>query len=96
MVLTQLGGALPQIAKPIKLGFGAALGSGKQWVPWIHIEDVISMYLYALENEEIRGIYNMTAPVPVTNRELTKAIAKQLQKRLWLPPVPEIEFGLEK
>ena len=94
MVLTQLGGALPQIAKPIKLRFGAALGSGKQWVPWIHVEDVISMYLYALENEEIRGIYNMTAPRPVTNRELTRAIAKQLQKRLWLPPVPEIALRI--
>ena len=94
VVLTPLGGALPQLAKPIKLGFGAALGSGKQWVPWIHLDDVITMYLYALENEEIRGIYNMAAPFPVTNKELTRAIAKHLHKRLWLPRVPEIALRI--
>ncbi|MEJ6980642.1 TIGR01777 family oxidoreductase [Pedobacter sp. P351] len=88
-VLSDQGGALPKIAKQIKLGFGAALGSGKQWIPWIHIEDVVNIYLHVLEREEIEGVYNMSAPFPVTNKDLTKAIAKHLNKRLWLPNVPE-------
>lgn len=89
VVLSKEGGALPQLSKPIKLGFGAALGTGKQWVPWIHIEDTLQIFLYALENESIKGIYNMAAPFPVTNAELTKACAHQFKKSLWLPRVPE-------
>jgi uncharacterized protein len=88
VVLTPEGGALPKIAQPIRFGFGAALGSGKQWIPWIHMNDVVNMYLFALENESMRGVYNMAAPFPATNQELTKAIARQLKKPLWLPNVP--------
>ncbi|HEY4326549.1 MAG TPA: TIGR01777 family oxidoreductase [Mucilaginibacter sp.] len=81
-------GALAKMGAPIKLGLGSPLGNGKQCVPWIHSQDVIDMYQYALENEEIAGVYNMAAPTPVTNKQLTQAIAKQLDKPLWLPPVP--------
>lgn len=88
VVLSHEGGALPQIAQPVKKGFGTILGSGKQWVPWIHIEDVIAMYQFALENEHMEGVYNMTAPTPVTNAQLTKQLAKQLNRPLWLPNVP--------
>ncbi|WP_158825153.1 TIGR01777 family oxidoreductase [Mucilaginibacter lacusdianchii] len=88
VVLTQQGGALPQLAMPIKLGFGSALGSGKQWVPWIHWQDVVDMYLYAIEGHCPPGVYNMVAPHPVTNQQLTQAVAKQLHKPLWLPNVP--------
>lgn len=88
VVLTKEGGALPKIAKPIKLGLGAPLGSGKQWLPWIHIDDAVSMLLYAIENEEIAGIYNMASPFPATNKSFTQAVAKQFKKPLWLPPVP--------
>lgn len=94
VVLAQQGGALPKIASPIKLGVGASLGSGNQWVSWIHITDVVNIYLYALENEKMQGVYNMTAPFPVTNKELTQAIAKQLQKPLWLPAVPELALRI--
>jgi uncharacterized protein (TIGR01777 family) len=94
VVLTNDGGALPQLAMPIKLGFGAALGSGKQWMPWIHIQDVVDMYLLGIENETLTGVYNMVAPNPVTNQQLTKAIAKQLKRPLWMPNVPAFALKL--
>ncbi|WP_259070000.1 TIGR01777 family oxidoreductase [Mucilaginibacter sp. X4EP1] len=81
-------GALAKMAMPIKLFVGSPLGSGKQWIPWIHWQDVVDMYLFAIENEELEGIYNMVAPHAVTNRQLTQAVAKQLRKPLWAPNVP--------
>jgi uncharacterized protein (TIGR01777 family) len=94
IVLDANGGALPVIARPIKLGLGAALGNGKQWVSWIHLQDAIDMYLYAIENENIAGDYNMIAPHPVTNKQLTAAIAKELHRPLWLPKVPGFALDL--
>lgn len=88
IVLDTAGGALVEIARPVKFGLGAALGSGKQWVSWIHWKDVVKMYEFALENEKLEGIFNMVGPQPATNLELTKAIAKQFNKPLWLPAVP--------
>ena len=88
VVLSTKGGALPKLAAPVKLGVGAALGSGKQWMPWIHQRDVIDMYIFALKHEELTGVYNMAAPEPVTNKQLTKAIADVLKRPLWLPNVP--------
>lgn len=93
IVLTETGGALPELAKPIKLGIGAALGSGKQWMSWIHLQDVIRMFVFAHESQSLSGTYNMTAPNPVTNAEVTKVIARVLNKPLWLPNVPA--FGLK-
>ncbi len=87
-------GALPKMAAPVKWWVGSPLGSGKQWIPWIHVEDVIDMYLFAVENESFNGIYNMVAPNPVTNMQLTKAIAKTLHKPLWLPKVPAFALKL--
>lgn len=88
VVLTLKGGALVPLAIPVKFGVGAALGSGKQWIPWIHIQDAIDMYLFVLDNEDVEGIYNMVAPNPVTNKELTKAVAKQLHRPFWMPNIP--------
>ncbi|MCJ8210367.1 TIGR01777 family oxidoreductase [Mucilaginibacter sp. RS28] len=88
VVLSTEGGALPVMARPVKLGFGAPLGNGKQWVPWIHEQDVVDLYFYAIENTDLQGVYNMVAPNPVNNKQLTKAIAKQLHRPLWLPNVP--------
>lgn len=93
VVLDAKGGALAAIAKPVKFGLGAPLGTGRQWVSWIHEEDVIEMYLYAIENESINGDYNMVAPNPVTNKQLTKAVAAELHRPLLLPKVPA--FALE-
>lgn len=94
MVLSKEGGALPQLATPVKFGLGASLGSGKQWLPWIHIDDVVSMYLFVLQNIEARGTYNQTAPNPVTNHEFTVALARKLKRPLWLPKVPSFALRL--
>ncbi len=87
-VVLATGGALAKMAMPVKLYIGSPLGNGKQWVPWIHWQDVIDMYFYGIENTKLEGVYNMVAPNPVTNKQLTQAIAKQLHKPLWLPNVP--------
>jgi uncharacterized protein (TIGR01777 family) len=88
IVLSANGGALEKIAQPVKLGFGAPLGSGDQWVPYIHIDDLCEMYLAAIEKENYQGVYNAVSGDHVTNTELTKATAKALKKPLWLPNVP--------
>ncbi|WP_428662637.1 TIGR01777 family oxidoreductase [Runella sp.] len=94
VVLSMEGGALPKIAMPIRWGVGSPLGSGKQWLSWIHIEDLCAMYIEALENEKWSGIYNAVAPTPVTNEELTRQIAGILKKPLWLPNVPSFALRL--
>ncbi len=88
IVLAANGGALEKIAQPVKLGFGAPLGSGEQWVPYIHIDDLCAMYLAAIENESYHGVYNAVNGDHVTNKDLTKKTAKALKKPLWLPNVP--------
>lgn len=88
VVLSKDGGALPQLALPIKLGVGSPIGSGKQWVSWIHLQDVIAMYLYAVNNVQLNGVYNMAAPNPLTNAQLATAVAKQLHRPFWAPNVP--------
>ncbi|RYY34360.1 MAG: TIGR01777 family protein [Sphingobacteriaceae bacterium] len=93
VVLDKEAGALPQLSMPIKFGFGAALGSGKQWISWIHWQDVALMYLYAIENN-LEGVFNMSAPHPATNKQLTKAVAKVLKRPLWLPNVPGFTLKL--
>ena len=81
-------GMLEKIKKPISLNMGAALGSGKQWQSWIHIDDLAGIFLYAIENE-LTGVYNAVAPNPVTNKELTQELAKKMGKTVWLPNVPK-------
>ncbi len=93
LVLSEKGGALPQMTKPIKFGVGAAFGNGKQWQSWIHIEDLANMFMYILENN-FNGIYNGVSPNPVTNRELTKTIAKVLKRPLLLPNIPKFFMKL--
>jgi uncharacterized protein (TIGR01777 family) len=88
IILDKKEGALPKMVFPIKLGLGAPLGSGKQYVSWIHIHDVANMYLKGIEDENLQGAYNMSTPNPLSNAELTKAIAKTLKKPLWLPNIP--------
>ncbi|WP_461453599.1 TIGR01777 family oxidoreductase [Mucilaginibacter sp.] len=94
IVLDKDGGALPQLANPVKWGVGSPLGTGKQWMPWIHWQDVVNLYIYGIETPGLRGVYNMTAPNPVTNQQLTKAVAKQLNKPFWAPNVPEFVLKL--
>lgn len=93
LVLDDKEGALPQIIKPTKLGMGAAFGSGDQWQSWIHVEDLSRIFVHVIQNE-LEGIYNGVAPNPVTNAELTKVVAKVLQKPLLLPNIPEFVMKL--
>lgn len=88
LVLAEEGGILTKIKKPIAMNLGAALGSGKQWQSWIHIDDVAGIFLYAIQHE-LTGTYNAIAPNPVTNKELTKEVASKMNKALWLPNVPK-------
>lgn len=87
LVLSEKGGALPEIVKPVRMGVGAPLGSGQQWQSWIHLEDLARMMVFALE-ERLEGIFNAVGPNPVTNQKLTQEIARILKKPLWLPRVP--------
>lgn len=88
IVLSANGGALEKIAQPVKFGLGAPLGSGSQWVPYIHMDDLCEMYRAAIENESYRGVYNAVNGDHVTNKDLTKETARALKKPLWLPNVP--------
>ena len=89
LVLAKEGGMLEKIKKPVSLNMGSALGSGKQWQSWIHIEDLAGIFLFAIENQ-LTGVYNAVAPNPVTNKELTHELAKQMGKSVWLPKVPKL------
>ena len=88
VVLSEKGGALEQIAKPIWFFVGSPLGNGKQYVPWIHLDDICNIYLKAIEDETMHGVYNAVAPTHITNKELTKTIAKTLHRPIIIPPVP--------
>jgi uncharacterized protein (TIGR01777 family) len=94
VILTTKGGALPPLALPVKFYIGAALGNGKQYIPWIHLQDAVDMYLQAIEGHLPPDVYNMVAPNPVTNKQLTQAVARQLHKPLWLPNVPAFALKL--
>ena len=97
IVLTTNGGALEKMIKPIKLGVGASIGTGKQYMPWIHINDLCNMYISAIENLKLNGIYNAVAPNHSTNTEFTNSIATILNKKIRLPNIPsfvlKIMFG---
>ena len=93
IVLAKNGGALQEMAKPIKYGVGAAFGSGEQYQSWIHVQDLVAIFQFVMENR-LSGIYNGVAPYPVTNSELTKAIAKTLGKPLFLPNIPKFVMKL--
>ncbi len=88
-ILAKGEGALAALEKPIKFFLGAALGSGKQYIPWVHIDDIIAMFMDAVENPLLHGTYNANAPFPVSNQMLTKSIALKLHRPIWPFNVPE-------
>ena len=94
VVLSMTGGALPKLVQPIKLGAGAPIGTGQQYISWIHMDDLCGMYIQAIENESWQGVYNAVAPDPVTNETLTKAIADVLHRPLLLPNMPAFAIKL--
>ncbi len=93
IVLSDKGAALVEMMKPIKLGFGAALGSGKQFMSWIHIDDLCELFIHLIESGQ-SGIYNGVGPEPVTNKVFTKELASHLKKPLFLPNVPSLALKL--
>ena len=93
IVLDKNQGALPKMLQPIKMGFGSALASGKQWQSWIHVQDLARLFVFVLEKNK-SGVYNAVAPNPITNLKLTKCIAKTLKKPLFLPAVPAFMLKL--
>ena len=93
LVLSNKGGALMEMVKPIKLYLGSAFGDGKQWQSWIHINDLARLFLYVLRNE-LSGVYNGVSPNSVTNLELTNSIAKTLNKNVLLPNTPRFLMNL--
>ena len=92
-MLSEKGGALVEIGKPIKLGVGAPLGSGKQFMSWIHLDDLCGIFIHCLENQ-VEGSINGVSSNPVTNKELTKSIAHHLKKPLILPNVPKFALKI--
>jgi uncharacterized protein len=88
IVLSKEGGVLPAMLTPIKFLAGAPFGSGNQFISWVHIDDLCNMFIKAIEDEHMQGAYNAVAPFPVTNKELTYAIAKLARKPILIPSVP--------
>jgi uncharacterized protein (TIGR01777 family) len=79
------GGALEKMLPPFKLGVGGRLGNGRQWMPWIHVDDLAALYVHVAERESIEGPVNGVAPGIVRNREFTKALARELHRPAFLP-----------
>jgi len=85
IVLDKEGGALKKLLLPFRLFAGGWLGSGRQWFPWVHRDDVIGMIVFALENGAVSGPVNVAAPEPVTNKEFCRALGKVLNRPCWAP-----------
>lgn len=94
IVLSDKGGALTEMSNPVKFGIGSPMGTGQQYVSWIHIDDLCDMFIYAIENNSMVGAYNAAAPEPVTNKMLIHEIAAVLKKPLWAPNVPGFALKL--
>jgi len=96
IVLGQSGGALSQMIPIFRKGLGSPLGSGTQWFSWIHEKDLVNIYLFLLDQKDMSGPINCTAPGPVRNMEFTKALATALGKPAFLPAVPGFVIKIMK
>jgi hypothetical protein len=92
IVLSKAGGALPKLTLPILWGVGAPIGSGRQSMSWIHLDDLVKMFVFVVERQ-VLGIYNAVTQ-NTTNALLTQAIAKQLKRPLFLPNIPGFFFKI--
>jgi uncharacterized protein (TIGR01777 family) len=93
IVLGRGGGALAKMVPPFRFFVGGPLGNGRQWVPWIHIEDEVGLILFLMERPEASGAFNGTAPNPVTMRDFARALGKALNRPAWAP-VPAFALKL--
>jgi uncharacterized protein len=94
IVLSNEGGAFPEFKKPFLFRTATILGNGKQVVSWIHIDDLVNLYIYAIENENLSGIYNAVAPETVSNKKLMNTIGDSLNKKYISVPVPEFALKI--
>ena len=85
------GGALKEMLPAFKWGFGGIIGSGNQWFSWVHIEDVINVFKFLINNKGQRGIFNLTSPNPVSNLKLTRAIGESLNR----PTIFTMNFNIK-
>lgn len=88
IVLSPTGGALAKLAAPVRFGLGAALGSGRQWMPWVHLDDLVRIYIEALFDDRFNGAYNVNSGNDVTNAAFMRTIARVLHRPYVLPAVP--------
>jgi uncharacterized protein (TIGR01777 family) len=89
------GGFMKRMLVPFKLGLGGRLGSGQQWISWVHRQDVLRMMMYLLEHATLQGVFNGTSPRPVRNAEFTRILARQLQRPARFPvPASALQMAL--
>lgn len=95
LIMSKHGGMLGRMLLPFKLGLGARLGDGRQWISWVHIDDYVAMVLRLLHDKQASGPYNMTSPHPVTNAEFTSTLAQTLHRpALFASPAPLLKLAL--
>jgi hypothetical protein len=92
-VLGREGGAMPKMLAPFRLGLGGKFGDGRQWMSWIHTDDLLRLLLFAIENQKVTGALNGSSPRPVTNAEFTRTLAAALRRPAILP-IPKIVLKL--
>ncbi|WP_315820882.1 epimerase [Paraflavitalea speifideaquila] len=85
VALSKEGGALKEFCKPVRFGVAAILGNGKQVISWIHMDDLARLFLYAIEHEQVQGVYNAVASQPVTNKNFTLLLAEKIKGRFNIP-----------
>jgi uncharacterized protein (TIGR01777 family) len=85
IVLSKEGGAIKEFQKPLRFGIATILGNGKQIMSWIHIDDLVRLYIYAIETEKLNGVYNAVAPHPVTNKKLIIQLARTMRGKFYVP-----------
>ena len=94
VVLTAKAGALGRMIPLVRIGIGSSLGSGKQYLPWIHIDDLCNIYIKAIEDKSLKGTYNAVSPEHITNKSLMRALAKVLRKPFCFPAVPSFTMKI--
>lgn len=94
LVLAPEGGALAKLLPVFKLGLGSPVGTGNHWQSWIHIDDLVNLFVFAAQNGTMSGVYNAVAPHAVTNRVLSQELAKALKRPFFFPPIPALLLKL--
>jgi len=96
IVLGKNGGALQKMAQAFKVGLGGKIGSGQQWMSWIHIDDICRLILHIANTPQCKGVFNATSPNPETNERFNKMLAKHLNRRSFVPLIPLPNIVLRK